>query len=124
MDPGYFHVDRVMEKIGLEFHAFATSAGALEMKEMVGAEEELLAGTRQSHGTPINRWCKEEGSMLVGSQKVKLERQRLRTGKAKKCAWRHTTGSAPTMLGRARSLSDWPPSCETSDGSTPRRQQV
>ncbi len=77
--PGKFPVVRVMEEIGLEFHAFATSAGVLLMKAMMAAEEELLAGTRQSHGTPINRWCKEEGSVMVGGQKVKLERQRLRT---------------------------------------------
>ena len=79
MDPGQFPVDRVMEEIGLEFHAFATSAGVLLMKAMMTAEEELLAGPKQSHSTAINRWSKEDGSVMLGGQKVKLQRTRLRT---------------------------------------------
>jgi hypothetical protein len=66
VEPGRFPVDRAMEEIGLEFHAFATSAGVLVMKAMMAAEEELLAGTRQSHGTAINRWGKDDGSVMVG----------------------------------------------------------
>jgi len=47
--PG-FSLERLMEELGLEFHAFATSAGVLLMKKIMEAEEELLAGKRQSHG--------------------------------------------------------------------------
>jgi len=75
--PG-FSLERLMEELGLEFHAFATSAGVLLMKKIMEAEEELLAGKRQSHGTEINRWGKEPGSVMLGGQKVHLERQRLR----------------------------------------------
>lgn len=74
-----FNLDRMMEELGLEFHAFATSAGVLIMKMLMEAEELNLAGARQSHGTEINRWGKQKGSVVVGGQKVRLDRKRLRT---------------------------------------------
>ncbi len=76
-EPG-FNLDQVMEELGLEFHAFATSAGVLLMKKLMDAEEEYLAGKRQSHETEINRWGSQGGSVKVGGQKVKIERTRLR----------------------------------------------
>ena len=79
VDEGKFPVERVMEEIGLEFHAFATSAGVLMMKALMAAEEEQLAGKRQSHSTEVNRWGKERGSVMLGGQKVKLDRTRFRT---------------------------------------------
>jgi transposase-like protein len=42
------------------------------------AEEEYLAGKRQSHDTEINRWGKQAGAVMLGGQKVKIERTRLR----------------------------------------------
>ncbi len=81
-DPG-FNLERLMEELGLEFHAFAASAGVLIMKMLMQAEEEFLAGERQSHGTEINRWGKQQGSVMLGGQKVHLDRQRLRTRKGK-----------------------------------------
>jgi transposase-like protein len=42
------------------------------------AEEEFLAGQRGSRTTDINRWCKEKGSVVVGGQRVRIQRQRLR----------------------------------------------
>jgi transposase-like protein len=77
-EPG-FSLDRLLEELGLEFHAFATSAGVLVMKKIMEAEEELLAGKRQSHGTEINRHGTNPGSVMLGGQKVHLDRRRLRT---------------------------------------------
>lgn len=74
-----FCLDRLAEELGLEFHAFATSAGVLVMKMLMKAEEDHLAGPRQSHATEINRWGKQMGSVMVGGQKVRLDRLRLRT---------------------------------------------
>jgi transposase-like protein len=79
VEEGRFPLERVMEEIGLEFHAFATSAGVLMMKALMEAEEKHLAGKRQSHDTDINRWGTERGSVMLGGQKVKLDRTRLRT---------------------------------------------
>ena len=73
-----FNVERVREELGLEFHAFASTAGVLVMKALMQAEEEYLAGKRQSHETEINRWGKHQGSVMVGGQKVKITRRRLR----------------------------------------------
>jgi transposase-like protein len=42
-------------------------------------EEEHLAGKRKSRATEVNRWCKEEGSVVVGGQRLPVTRQRLRT---------------------------------------------
>src|SRR3974377_1309009 len=79
VEPEKFPLDRVMEELGLEFHAFATSAGVVLMKALMEAEEKHLAGGRQSHDTEINRWGSSPGSIMLGGQKVKLERTRLRT---------------------------------------------
>jgi transposase-like protein len=73
-----FNLDRVVEELGLELHAFATSAGVLVMKTLMKAEEEYLAGKRQSHDTEVNRWGRQAGAVMLGGQKVKIERTRLR----------------------------------------------
>jgi putative transposase len=73
-----FNVDQVMEELGLELHAFATSAGVLVMKALMQAEEDVLAGKRQSHGTEINRHGTQPGSVMLGGQKVRVQRPRLR----------------------------------------------
>ena len=38
-----FNLDAVVEELGLELHAFATSAGVLVMKTLMAAEEERRA---------------------------------------------------------------------------------
>lgn len=64
-DPA-FSLDRMMEELQLEFQSFATRAGFLLMKAMMDAEEKYLAGERDSHGTEINRWGSQRGSVMVG----------------------------------------------------------
>lgn len=49
------------------------------MKALMQAEEDHLAGKRQSHETEINRWGKNPGSVVVGGQKGKIIRTRLRS---------------------------------------------
>jgi transposase-like protein len=77
-DPG-FDLGRVMEELGLEFHAFSTSAGVLVMKALMESEEISLAGEKGSHGTEVNRHGSNPGSVCVGGQKVEIKRRRLRT---------------------------------------------
>jgi len=74
-----FNLDRLAQELGLEFHAFAVSAGVLVMKMLMEAEEDQLAGPFQSHETEINRWGKQAGSVMVGGQKVQIDHPRLRT---------------------------------------------
>lgn len=83
VEEGGFNLDRLMEELGLEFHAFATSAGVLVMKLMMEAEVKALAGTRQSHDTEINRAGSQRGYVMVGGQKAHLAHQRLRTRQGK-----------------------------------------
>lgn len=77
-EPG-FDLGCVMEELGLEFHAFATSAGVVVMKALMTSEEEWLAGAKGSHGTEINRHGSNPGSVCIGGQKVAMKRRRLRT---------------------------------------------
>jgi transposase-like protein len=67
-----------MEELGLEMRALATTSGLTMMRSIMQAEEESLAGGRGTHGTAINRWCKEKGSVVVGGQRLPVKRQRLR----------------------------------------------
>jgi len=73
-----FNLEQLLEELGVEFHAFAASSGVLVMKALMQAEEDHLAGKRQSHDTEINRWGKESGAVMVGGQKVRIVRTRLR----------------------------------------------
>ena len=43
-DSSEFPLERLIEEIGLELKAFATSAGLIMMKSIMKAEEEFLAG--------------------------------------------------------------------------------
>jgi transposase-like protein len=74
-----YNFDQLVEELGLEMQAFATSAGVLVMQCIMDAEVEQLAGPRQSHGSAINRWGTEQGSVMLGGQKVAVGHQRLRT---------------------------------------------
>lgn len=83
-DPGNgsdFPLERLIEEVGLELRSFATSAGLIMMKSIMKAEEEFLAGDRRTWMTEVNRWCKEKGSVVVGGQRLPVERQRLRRRK-------------------------------------------
>lgn len=74
-----FPLERLIEELGLELRAFATSAGTILIQSLMQAEEEFLAGHRGSRRTEVNRWCKEKGSVMVGGQRIPMKRQRLRT---------------------------------------------
>src|SRR5437879_5302051 len=73
-----FPLERLIEEVGLEMKAFATSAGLIMMKAVMKAEEDHLAGEKGTYMTEVNRWCREKGSVVVGGQRVPVVRQRLR----------------------------------------------
>lgn len=80
---GRFNVDQLMEELGVEMEAFATSAGVVLMQCIMESQVEQLAGKHQSHGSSINRWGREQGSVMLGGQKVAVRHQRLRTREGK-----------------------------------------
>jgi transposase-like protein len=71
-------LERLIEEVGLELKAFASSAGLIMMKAVMKAEEDFLAGERGTYLTEVNRWSKDKGSVVVGGQRVPVVRQRLR----------------------------------------------
>lgn len=58
-DAQEFPLERLMEELGLEMRALATTSGLLMMRSIMKAEEEFLAGPRGTRGTEVNRWCKD-----------------------------------------------------------------
>lgn len=76
--PQTYNIDQLIEELGLGMEAFATSAGVLVMQCIMDGEVEQLAGKRQSHGSAINRWGKDDGTVMLGGQKVGIRHQRLR----------------------------------------------
>ena len=77
-DSSEFPLERLMEEVGLELKAFATSAGFIMMNSIMKAEVDFLAGQPGTQMTEVNRWCKEKGSVVVGGQRLRVKRQRLR----------------------------------------------
>ena len=77
-DSSEFPLERLMEEVGLELKAFATSAGFIMMNSIVKAEVDFLAGQPRTQTTEVNRWCKDKGSVVVGGQRLPVKRQRLR----------------------------------------------
>jgi putative transposase len=75
---GEFNVERLVEELGVEFHALAASAGVLIMREIMEQEVESLAGKRYSRRTAIDRWGKQEGYVMIGGQKAAVHHTRLR----------------------------------------------
>ena len=75
---GKFNVERLVEELGIEFRALATSAGVLIMKEVMDRETDYLAGKRYDRTTEVNRWGSQKGYVIVGGQKAPVQRPRLR----------------------------------------------
>lgn len=73
-----FPLDRLMQEVGLEMKAFATSAGLIMMNAVMKAEEDFLAGEKGSYMSEVNRWSQEKGSVVIGGQRVAVTKQRLR----------------------------------------------
>lgn len=78
-----FDPKALMEEMGLELNAIAVSSGLILMREIMAREEELLAGKRYEQKTEIDRWGNQPGYVILGGQKVPVERPRLRTKQKK-----------------------------------------
>jgi len=75
---GGFDVDWLVEELGLELQALATSAGVLIMNGIMEQERDHLAGKRYGRTTAVDRWGKQKGYVIVGGQKAPVDHPRLR----------------------------------------------
>jgi transposase-like protein len=73
-----FNIEEIIEEVGLQYQALAVSAGALVMQAIMEAERDHLSGQRYAHNTAIDRWGRDKGYIVVGGQKVRVQRPRLR----------------------------------------------
>jgi len=75
---GEFDIDNLMESLRMEYRALTVSAGALVVQAIMESEVEQIAGKPYARKTEIDRWGTETGYVVMGGQKVRISRQRLR----------------------------------------------
>ena len=75
---GEFDIDNLMESLRMEYRALTVSAGALVVQAIMQAEVEQIAGKPYARKTEIDRWGTETEYVIMGGQKVRVSRQRLR----------------------------------------------
>lgn len=76
---GKFNLDQLVEEIGLEVQALATSAGVIIMEQIMQAEKFTLLGTPYSRTTEHRPWGEQQGYGVLNGQKVSLRHPRIRT---------------------------------------------
>ena len=75
---GEFDIDNLMESLRMEYRALTVSAGAIVVEAIMQSEVEKIAGKPYARKTDIDRWGRESGYVVMGGQKVRVVRQRLR----------------------------------------------
>ncbi len=78
MPEGGFDIEGLMNSLKVEIRSLAVSAGTVMIEAIMDSESEQLAGKRYSRKTDIDRWGTESGYVLLGGQKVRVRRPRLR----------------------------------------------
>lgn len=76
---GLFDLEELMRGLALDMKALASSAGFYVMKQFIDQEVKVHAGERHSQTTEVNRWGHQNGSVVVGGQRVPIRLTRLRT---------------------------------------------
>ena len=76
---GEFDIEELMNSLRMELRSLAVTAGTLMVEAVMDSESEQLAGKRYSRKTDVDRWGTESGYVLLGGQKVRVRRPRLRT---------------------------------------------
>ncbi|HQT91345.1 MAG TPA: IS256 family transposase [Candidatus Kryptobacter bacterium] len=79
MPDGEFDIEGLMNSLKVEIRSLAVSAGTVMIEAIMNSESDQLAGKRYSRKTDIDRWGTESGYVLLGGQKVRVRRPRLRT---------------------------------------------
>ncbi len=88
LDPAWFlenslNVPMLFEELGLQMHALATSAGTVLLRGIIEAEAQHLAGEKHSREGEYYPWGHQAGWIMVGGQKVRILRPRIRHGRGK-----------------------------------------
>jgi putative transposase len=78
MPDGEFDIEGLMNSLRVEIRSLAVSAGTVMIEAIMDSESEQLAGKRYSRKTDVDRWGTESGYVLLGGQKVRVRRPRLR----------------------------------------------
>ncbi|MCL4519198.1 MAG: transposase, partial [Thaumarchaeota archaeon] len=78
MPEGEFDIAGLMNSLKVEIRSLAVSAGTVMIEAIMDWESEQLAGKRYSRKTDLDRWGTESGYVLLGGQKVRVRRPRLR----------------------------------------------
>ena len=78
MPDGEFDIEALMNSLKVEIRSLAVGAGTVMIEAIMNSESEQLAGERYSRKTDIDRWGTESGYVLLGGQKVRVRRPRLR----------------------------------------------
>jgi transposase-like protein len=79
-----FNIEDLLREVQLEVKALGVSMGAIMMQKLIGAEIGELIGDR--YGREEEKcyvWGKQNGYVMVGGQKVRIEHQRIRRGRGK-----------------------------------------
>ena len=76
---GEFNLDCLMEEIGLEVQALATSAGVLIMEQIMREEKTTLLGKPYNRTAEHRPWGEQEGYGVLNGQKVVLRHPRVRS---------------------------------------------
>ena len=79
MPDGEFDIEGLMNSLKVEIRSLAVSAGTVMIEAIMNSECEQRAGERYSRRTDVDRWGTESGYVLLGGQKVRVIRPRLRT---------------------------------------------
>lgn len=77
--PGKFNLEQLVEEIGLEVQALATSAGILIMEQIMQSEKASLLGERYSRAAENHPWGEQQGYGILNGQKVPLRHPRVRS---------------------------------------------
>jgi len=76
---GGFNLDQLVEEIGLEVQALATSAGVLIMEQIMQEEKRTLVGKPYSRTALHRPWGEQQGYGVLNGQKVALRHPRIRS---------------------------------------------
>jgi len=78
MPDGEFDIEGLMNSLRVEIQSLAVSARTVMIEAIMDSESEQLAGKRYSRETEVDRWGTESGYVILGGQKVRVRRPRLR----------------------------------------------
>jgi putative transposase len=88
IDPGLlakgFNIEDILREVQLEVQALGVSMGAIMMQKLIGAEiDEMIGKWYGREAEKCYVWGKQDGYVMVGGQKVRIERKRIRRGRGK-----------------------------------------